>query len=110
MMSRLKDGCNPNAIISTEQWAIEVEALAANLKTELEEATREWESLDQLADALERLADSEGQQRKVRIQFREMEDELLKLTRPMDALRVDLPKHAVEEYKNHPDLRWGSTV
>ncbi|RRT61825.1 hypothetical protein B296_00008693 [Ensete ventricosum] len=64
----------------------------------------------QLADALERLADSEGQLRKVRTQVREMEDELLKLTRAMDALRVDLPKQAVEEYKNRPDLRWDSTV
>ncbi|RZR82231.1 hypothetical protein BHM03_00008613 [Ensete ventricosum] len=83
-------------------------ALAENLKTELEEATREWESLEkemgkvqgtlsdlrgqlgetgsQLADCREQLADFEEQLRNIQTQVREMEDELLKLTRAMMGL------------------------
>ncbi|RWW07014.1 hypothetical protein GW17_00029620 [Ensete ventricosum] len=104
-IKKLKDGGNPNAVALAEWQAIEAQALAENLKTKLEEATREWESLEkemgkvqgtlydlrgqlgetgsQLADCREQLVDFEEQLRNIQTQVREMEDELLKLTRAM---------------------------
>ncbi|RWV96685.1 hypothetical protein GW17_00040584 [Ensete ventricosum] len=40
-------------------------------------------------------------------QVHEMENELLKLTRAMDALRVDIPKQAIEDYKKSPGFEMG---
>ncbi|RRT35400.1 hypothetical protein B296_00043745 [Ensete ventricosum] len=37
----------------------------------------------------------------------QMEDEFLKLTRVMEALRVDLPKQAIEDYKKSPGFEIG---
>ncbi|RWW42755.1 hypothetical protein BHE74_00051664, partial [Ensete ventricosum] len=36
-IQKVKDGGNPNAVASAEQWAAEAQALADNLKAELEE-------------------------------------------------------------------------
>ncbi|RWV82161.1 hypothetical protein GW17_00056366 [Ensete ventricosum] len=41
------------------------------------------------------------------MQVHQMENELLKLTRAMDALRVDLSKQAVEDYKKSPGFEMG---
>ncbi|RWV96089.1 hypothetical protein GW17_00041227 [Ensete ventricosum] len=65
------------------------------------------DSQSQLADVRELLTDSEGQLLNVRTQVRWMEDELLKLTRAMDALRVDLPKQSIEEYKKSSGYEMG---
>ncbi|RRT85361.1 hypothetical protein B296_00005043 [Ensete ventricosum] len=61
----------------------------------------------QLVDARELLVDFEGQLRNVGTQVRQMKDELLKLTRATDALRVDLPNQAIEEYKKSPEFETG---
>ncbi|RRT46992.1 hypothetical protein B296_00041947 [Ensete ventricosum] len=53
------------------------------------------------------LVDSKSQLRNIRTQVHEMENELLKLTRAMDALRVDLPKQAIEDYKKSPGFEMG---
>ncbi|RRT36024.1 hypothetical protein B296_00031331 [Ensete ventricosum] len=89
-IQKLKDGGNRDMVASVDQRAAEAQALADNLKVELEEAIQERESHDkelsgvqgtlselqgqlakaqghfddlwgQLANAWERLADSEGQ-------------------------------------------------
>ncbi|RRT67751.1 hypothetical protein B296_00028005 [Ensete ventricosum] len=44
-IQRLKDGGDPNALGADEQQAIEAQSLADHLKVELEETTRQWESL-----------------------------------------------------------------
>ncbi|RZR80566.1 hypothetical protein BHM03_00006631 [Ensete ventricosum] len=44
-IQRLKDGGDPNALGADEQRAIEAQSLADHLKVELEETTRQWESL-----------------------------------------------------------------
>ncbi|RWW63809.1 hypothetical protein BHE74_00028990 [Ensete ventricosum] len=44
-IQRLKDGGDPNALGADEQRAIEAQSLADHLKVELEEMTRQWESL-----------------------------------------------------------------
>ncbi|RWV82688.1 hypothetical protein GW17_00055790, partial [Ensete ventricosum] len=110
-IQRLKDGCNPDAIVLTEQRAAEAQALADNLKAELEELVeaqgRFDDSQGQLADTRELLTDSEGQLRNLRTQVRQIEDELLNLTWAMDALRVDLPKQAIKEYKKSPGFEMG---
>ncbi|RZR96581.1 hypothetical protein BHM03_00025634 [Ensete ventricosum] len=63
--------------------------------------------VSQLADTQELLADYEGQLRNLRTQVRQIEDELLNLTWAMDALRVDLPKQAIKEYKKSPGFEMG---
>ncbi|KAJ8484738.1 hypothetical protein OPV22_017223 [Ensete ventricosum] len=70
------------------------------MEADLEKARSESASLErQLADLRERLGDSEGQLRSMRAQVRQMETELLDLARPKEALREDLPKRAIEKYK-----------
>ncbi|RRT40164.1 hypothetical protein B296_00042978 [Ensete ventricosum] len=87
LVLRLKDGCNLDAIVSAEQWATEAQVLANNLKTKLEEATRERETLEK--------------------ELCRMKDELLKLNQAVDALRVDLPKQAIKEYKKSLGFEMG---
>ncbi|RZS10142.1 hypothetical protein BHM03_00041313, partial [Ensete ventricosum] len=52
-----------------------------------------------LAKSQELLDDSESQLRNAMTQVRQMETELLELTRAKDALRADLPRQAIEDYK-----------
>ncbi|RZS13656.1 hypothetical protein BHM03_00045268 [Ensete ventricosum] len=60
-----------------------------------------------LHPAREQLADSEDQPWYVRTRGRQMEDELLRLTHAIEALRVDLPKQAIEDYKKLPRFEMG---
>ncbi|RWW46503.1 hypothetical protein BHE74_00047581 [Ensete ventricosum] len=80
----------------------------ASVEADLEVARSESASLErQLADLHERLGDSEGQLRSARAQVRQMETELLDLARSKEALREDLPKKAVEEYKESLGFEMG---
>ncbi|RWW62599.1 hypothetical protein BHE74_00030267 [Ensete ventricosum] len=48
-----------------------------------------------------------GQLRSARTQVRQMETELLELTRSKDALREDLPRKTIEDYKKSPGFEMG---
>ncbi|RRT40698.1 hypothetical protein B296_00022341 [Ensete ventricosum] len=61
----------------------------------------------QLVDLRERLGDSEGQLRGARARVHQMETELLDLARSTEALREDLPKRAIEEYKESLGFKMG---
>ncbi|RZS25091.1 hypothetical protein BHM03_00058245 [Ensete ventricosum] len=77
-------------------------------KADLEVARVESANLErQLVDLHERLGDSEGQLRGARAQVRQMETELLDLARSKEALWEDLPKKAIEEYKESPGFEMG---
>ncbi|RZR88163.1 hypothetical protein BHM03_00015675, partial [Ensete ventricosum] len=113
-VQKLKEGGDPEAVATVEGRASEAQSLVENLRVELDEATRQWESVEkelgetreelvdsrrQLADSQgklvefrERLDNSESQLRNARTQVRQMETELLELTRAKDALRVNLPR------------------
>ncbi|RWW52595.1 hypothetical protein BHE74_00040974 [Ensete ventricosum] len=94
-VQRLKEGGDPNAVAVVEAQASEAQSLADNLQIELDEASRHRESMemDQLQNA--------------RTQVRQMETELLELSRSKDALRVDLPRQAIEDYKKTPGFEMG---
>ncbi|RWV94972.1 hypothetical protein GW17_00042443, partial [Ensete ventricosum] len=100
-------GGNPDAVAAAEVRAAEAQSLAEHLRVELDEvngrrasmeadlekARSESTSLErQLADLRERLGDSEGQLRSARAQ---------------EALREDLPKRAIEKYKESPGFEMG---
>ncbi|RRT79820.1 hypothetical protein B296_00000516 [Ensete ventricosum] len=110
----MKEGGNPNAVVAVEVRAVKTRSLAEHLRVELDEANDRRASVEmdlevarsesaslerQPADLQEQLGDSEGQLRSVKAQVRQMETELLDLARSKEALREDLPKKAVEEYK-----------
>ncbi|RZS23152.1 hypothetical protein BHM03_00056020 [Ensete ventricosum] len=118
----LKEGGNPDAVAAAEVRAVEVQSVAEHLRNELEEANGRRASVEaelektrsesaslerQLADIRERLGDSEGQLRSARAQVRQMETKLLDLARSKEALREDLPKRAIEEYKESPGFEMG---
>ncbi|RRT42141.1 hypothetical protein B296_00050588 [Ensete ventricosum] len=118
----LKEGGNPDAVVVTKVRATEAQSLAEHLRVELDEANgrralveadlevapAESASIErQLADLRERLDNSEGQLRGARAQVHQMETELLDLARSKKALREDLPKKAVEDYKKSPGFEMG---
>ncbi|RWW43970.1 hypothetical protein BHE74_00050312 [Ensete ventricosum] len=77
-------------------------------EAELEKSRSESASLErQLVDLRERLGDSKGQLRSARARVCEMETELLNLTRSKEALREDLLKRAIDEYKESPEFEMG---
>ncbi|RRT52211.1 hypothetical protein B296_00031051 [Ensete ventricosum] len=119
-VQRLKEGGDPDAVAAAEAQASEAQSLADNLQTELDKANQRQESVEaelgeaqgllanlwrQLADSqgklvesYGRLDDSESQLRNARTQVRQMEIELLELTRSKDALRAALSRQAIEDY------------
>ncbi|RRT38818.1 hypothetical protein B296_00053996 [Ensete ventricosum] len=74
-IQELKASVGSNAVAAAEQRASEAQSLVDHYKIEMEEATRQRESLEI------------------------MEDKLLNLTCNTDALNVDLPKKVVADYK-----------
>ncbi|RWW60846.1 hypothetical protein BHE74_00032131 [Ensete ventricosum] len=119
-VQRLKEGGDLDAVAAAEAQASEAQSLADNLQTELDEANQRQESVEaelgeaqgllanlwrQLADSqgklvesYGRLDDSESQLRNARTQVRQMEIELLELTRSKDALQAALSRQAIEDY------------
>ncbi|RRT33300.1 hypothetical protein B296_00043503 [Ensete ventricosum] len=86
----------------------EANSRRASVKAELEQFRSELASQErQLADLRERLGDSEGQLQGARARVRQMETELLDLARSKEALREDLPKRVIEEYKESPGFEMG---
>ncbi|RRT34180.1 hypothetical protein B296_00059010 [Ensete ventricosum] len=80
----------------------------ASVEADLEKARLESASMErQLADLDEWLEDSEGQLRSARAKVQQMEIELLDLARSKEALREDLPKRAIEKYKESPWFEMG---
>ncbi|RZS08471.1 hypothetical protein BHM03_00039455 [Ensete ventricosum] len=87
---------------------VEANGRRALVEADLEVARAESTSIErQLADLRERLDDSEGQLRGARAQVHQMETELLDLARSKKALREDLPKKAIEDYKKSPGFEIG---
>ncbi|RRT58376.1 hypothetical protein B296_00038443 [Ensete ventricosum] len=84
----LMDGATKAMVL----FASEAQSLAEHLRVELDE---------------EQLDDSKGQLRGVRAQVRQMETELLDLARSKDALREELLRRAIEDYKKSPGFKMG---
>ncbi|RZS00916.1 hypothetical protein BHM03_00030701 [Ensete ventricosum] len=118
----LKEGGIPDAMVAVEVRAAVAQSLAEHLRVELNEANDRRASVEadlekarsesaslerQLVDLHKRLGDSEGQLRSARAQVRQMETELLDLARSKEALREDLPKRAVKNYKESPGFEMG---
>ncbi|RWV79709.1 hypothetical protein GW17_00059109 [Ensete ventricosum] len=76
--------------------------LASDLYTLLSEVL-----MDGAAKAMVLLDDSESQLRSARTQVCEMDTELVELTQSKDALRVDLPRRTIEDYKKSPGFEIG---
>ncbi|RWV89954.1 hypothetical protein GW17_00047879 [Ensete ventricosum] len=115
----LKEGGNPDAVAAVEVRAVEAQSVAEHLRIKLDEANNRRASAEaeleksrsestsferQLADLRERLGDSEGQLQSARARVHQMETELLDLARSKEALREDLSKRVIEEYKELPEF------
>ncbi|RRT78694.1 hypothetical protein B296_00011606 [Ensete ventricosum] len=104
----LMDGATKSMVLRLRIELDEANNCRASVEAELEKSRSESASLErQLADLRERLGDSEGQLRSARAQVRQMETELLNLDRSKEALREDLPKRTIEEYKESPGFEMG---
>ncbi|RRT42979.1 hypothetical protein B296_00021957 [Ensete ventricosum] len=91
----LKEGGNPDAVAAVEVRATEAQSLAEHLRVELDEANDRRASVE--ADLEVARAESASLERQL----------LLDLARSKEALREDLPKKAVEEYKESPGFEMG---
>ncbi|RZS08460.1 hypothetical protein BHM03_00039443 [Ensete ventricosum] len=105
-VQRLKEGSDPDAVAVTNRRASKAQSLAENLQVELEEATQQRESLErELGETRNALSDSRNLPK-----FKSsllICKQLAELTRAMDALRVDLPKQDIEDYKKSPGFEMG---
>ncbi|RWV84153.1 hypothetical protein GW17_00054161 [Ensete ventricosum] len=105
-VQRLKEGSDPDAVAVTNRRASKAQSLAENLQVELEEATQQRESLErELGETRDALSDSRNLPK-----FKSsllICKQLAELTRAMDALRVDLPKQDIEDYKKSPGFEMG---
>ncbi|RRT79600.1 hypothetical protein B296_00005180 [Ensete ventricosum] len=119
-VQRLKEGGDPDAVAAAEARASEAQSLVEHLQVKLHKANGRRESAElegaqaesanlrrQLADSRGQLDDSESQLRSAMTQVRQMETELLELTQSKDALRVDLPRRAIKDYKQSPGFEMG---
>ncbi|RZS21016.1 hypothetical protein BHM03_00053606 [Ensete ventricosum] len=94
-VQRLKEGGVPDAVAAVEARASKAQSLANNLQTELDETSwrHELVETDQLRNA--------------RTQVQQMETKLLELTWSKSALRADLSRQAIEDYKKSPKFEMG---
>ncbi|RZS16420.1 hypothetical protein BHM03_00048407 [Ensete ventricosum] len=88
-VQRLREGGDPEVVAAVEGRAFETQTLAENLQAELDETTHRRESIEK------------------ETQVQEMETKLLKLTQARDALRTDLPRQAIEDYKKSAGFEMG---
>ncbi|RRT58207.1 hypothetical protein B296_00018481 [Ensete ventricosum] len=79
-----------------------------SVEADLEKVRSESANLErQLVNLRKRLGDSKGQLRSPRAQVLQMETKLLDLARSKEALWEDLPKRAIEKYKESPGFEMG---
>ncbi|RWW81437.1 hypothetical protein BHE74_00010193 [Ensete ventricosum] len=101
----LKEGGNPDVVATVEVRAIEAQSVAERLWIELDEANSRRASVARRSPGT--AGRLRGQLRSARARVRQMETELLNLARSKEALREDLPKRAIEEYKESPEFEMG---
>ncbi|RRT78333.1 hypothetical protein B296_00001263 [Ensete ventricosum] len=96
----LKSGGGPEAVAKAEERAFELEKELEKTKRERDEALQRLEASDrELNEVRSNLSEIQRLPKEARVRARKMDDELLQSVKALENARAELPRQAVDHYK-----------
>ncbi|RRT33787.1 hypothetical protein B296_00026684 [Ensete ventricosum] len=107
-LDALKSGGGPEAITKAEERASELEQKLGKTKQERDEAFQRLEASEkELIEVQSNLAEIQRLLKEARVRARKMNDELLQSMKALESARSELPKQAVDLYKESTGFKEG---
>ncbi|RRT65749.1 hypothetical protein B296_00001120 [Ensete ventricosum] len=108
LLDALKSGRGPEAVAKAEERASELEQELGKTKRERDEALQRLEASEkELTEVRSNLAEIQRLLKEARVRARKMDDELLQSMKALGSARAELPKQAVDHYKESVDFKEG---
>ncbi|RZS27271.1 hypothetical protein BHM03_00060719, partial [Ensete ventricosum] len=108
LLDGLKSGGGPEAVAKAEERASELEQELGKTKQERNEALQRLEASEkELTEVRSNLAEIQRLLKEVRVRARKMDDELLQSVKALESTRSELPKQAVDRYKESTGFKEG---
>ncbi|RRT33853.1 hypothetical protein B296_00044194 [Ensete ventricosum] len=107
-LDSLKSGGGPEAVAKAKERASELEQELGKTKQERDEALQ-WlkASEKELTKVRSNLAENQRLLKEARVRARKIDDELLQSVKALESVRSELPKQAVDRYKESADFKEG---
>ncbi|RZS17340.1 hypothetical protein BHM03_00049467 [Ensete ventricosum] len=102
----LKSGGGSEAVAAAEERASELEKELEKTKRERDEALQRLETSDKELTRGD-LSEAQRQLKEARVRARKMEDELLKSMKDLESTQVELPRRAIDDYKESVGFKEG---
>ncbi|RWW89733.1 hypothetical protein BHE74_00001222 [Ensete ventricosum] len=107
-LDALKSGGGPEAVAKAEERASELEQELGKTKRERDEVLQRLEASEkELTEFRSNLAEIQRLLKEVQVRARKMDDELLQSVKALESARAELPKQAVDRYKESADFKEG---
>ncbi|RRT52467.1 hypothetical protein B296_00007214 [Ensete ventricosum] len=104
----LKSGGGPEAVAKAEERTSELEQELGKTKQERNEALQRLEASEkELTEVRSNLAEIQRLLKEARVRARKMDDELLQSVKALESARSELPKQAVDRYKESAGFKEG---
>ncbi|RWW36738.1 hypothetical protein BHE74_00058215 [Ensete ventricosum] len=98
----------PEAVAKAEERASELEQELEKTKRERDEALQRLEASEkELNEVWSNLAEIQRLLKEARVRARKMDDELLQAVKALENARVELPRQAIDRYKESADFKEG---
>ncbi|RRT31568.1 hypothetical protein B296_00034446 [Ensete ventricosum] len=98
----------PEAVAKAEERASELEQELEKTKRERDEALQRLEASEkELNEVRSNLAEIQRLLKEARVRARKMDDELLQAVKALENARVELPRQAIDHYKESADFKEG---
>ncbi|RRT83561.1 hypothetical protein B296_00011200, partial [Ensete ventricosum] len=107
-LDALKSGGGPEAVAKAEESASELEQELEKTKWERDEALQWLEASEkELSEVQSNLAEIQRLLKEARVRARKMDDELLQVVNALENARAELPRQAVDRYKESTGFKEG---
>ncbi|RZS26566.1 hypothetical protein BHM03_00059920 [Ensete ventricosum] len=107
-LDALKSGAGPEAIAKAEERASELEQELGKTKQERDEALQRLEASEkELTEVQSNLVEIQRLLKEARVRAQKMNDELLQSVKALESARSELPKQAVDLYKESANIKEG---
>ncbi|RWV97351.1 hypothetical protein GW17_00039861, partial [Ensete ventricosum] len=104
----LKSGGGPKAVAKAEKHASELEQELEKTKRELDKALQWLEASEkELSEVWSNLAEIQRLLKEARVRAQKMDDELLQSVKALENARAELPRQAVDRYKESTSFKEG---